>query len=458
MQQTQENSKTVWYKKIPDPMALIFFISVLVYLMHFFIPAGMFERVVESGKTKVVPNSFRLIEDSASLHVFDIFVAIPAGLIKAGPYLFIVFIAGGLFHILQKTGALENAIGVWIHRMGLNKSNIIITICTFIYGFFGIAVGYENNIALVPIAVLIASAIGRSNLIGAMIAVGGIGVGFALSPISPYTVGVAQTIGELPLFSGAPFRFIHVFSALGLLSFYICRLAKKEEFRMQNSGLSKNLSQYSLSLKDILTLASFVLGMGVMLYGVFVHKWYINQIAAVFIIIAIVIGVINGLGANKIVEQMIEGASGVTAGALVIGLAASIDVLLNKAQMIDTIVYYLSSHIQNVPVSIAAIAASVIQGIINLFIPSGSAQALVTMPILIPVADLIGMSRQLMISAFQIGDGLTNLIIPTSGGTLAMIALAKVSYTKWLKHIFPFMVMVYVLSWGFLLVGYYIGF
>lgn len=452
--------KRRWYQNIPDPMVLIFMILVATYLLTFIVPAGQFERIVSNGKTSVVADSFTYLKDVPSVHFFDVFVAIPKGLISAAPYLFIVFIAGGLFHILQRTGALENAIGVAVNRAGVKKRNMIITIGTFIYGFFGVAVGFENNIALVPVAVLISAAVGYSSLVGTVMAVGGIGVGFALSPINPYTVGVAQGIAELPTFSGAWLRVVMVLSSLALLSYYICARVTKMEFKEPESseGLSKDLSDYRLGKKDKLTLCVFLSGLGVMLYGVFVNGWYINEIAGLFLLMAIVIGAVNGLNANAIVKQMMEGASGVTAGALVIGVAASIQVILDQAQIIDTIVHALSSLIKDMPIAISAIVASVVQGVINLFVPSGSGQAMVTMPILIPVADLVGMSRQLMITAFQVGDGLTNLIVPTSGGTLAMLALGRVSYEQWLKAILPFMVFVYALCWVVLFIGQMVGY
>ena len=174
-----------------------------------------------------------------------------------------------------------------------------------------------------------------------------------------------------------------------------------------------------------------------MLYGVFVHKWYINEIAALFIMMAIGVGFVNRIPANHFVEQMMDGAATVTSGALIIGLAASIEVILSQAQVVDTIVNALSALVEGMPTALAAVTASCIQGVINLFIPSGSGQALITMPILIPLADLAQMSRQLMITAFQVGDGLTNLIVPTSGGTLAMLALGRVSYKQWLKAVMP---------------------
>ncbi|UYG03049.1 AbgT family transporter [Halomonas sp. LR3S48] len=463
MQTTEQaltQRKKKWYQTVPDPMVLIFMILLATYALTFVVPAGEYERVEEDGRTVVVPDSFEYLPDVGAISPFDIFVAVPRGLNEASLYLFIVFIAGGLFHILQRTGALENAIGVAVNRVGVERRNIIITAGTFIYGFFGVAVGFENNIALVPIAVLIASAIGCSSLVGTTMAVGGIGIGFALSPINPYTVGVAQGIAELPTFSGAWLRTLLVVSSLALLSFYICKWVVKMDFEEPDNAkaMTKSLDEYQLTKQNKMTLGVFILGLAAMLVGVFTQGWYINEIAGMFLLMAIVIGIVNGLGANEIVAQMMEGAAKVTAGALVIGLAASIQVILNQAQIIDTIVHGLSGLIQGIPGAMSAIMASVVQGAINLFVPSGSGQALVTMPILIPVADLVGMSRQLMITAFQVGDGLTNLIVPTSGGTLAMLALGRVSYVKWLKAILPFMALVYILAWVGLVIGHYVGY
>lgn len=226
--QINTTSKRPWYKSMPDPMVLIFGILVATYLLTFVVPSGAFERAVVDGRTTVIPESFTLLADAPSVHVFDIFVAIPKGLISAAPYLFIVFIAGGLFHILQRSGALENAIGVAVNRVGVQNRNLIITVGTFIYGFFGVAVGFENNIALVPVAVLISAAVGYSSLVGTVMAVGGIGIGFALSPINPYTVGVAQGIAELPTFSGAGLRTALVLASLALLSLFICKKSHKD--------------------------------------------------------------------------------------------------------------------------------------------------------------------------------------------------------------------------------------
>lgn len=456
-------TKRGWFREFPDPMVLIFMVLVAVYLLTFIIPAGEFAREVVDGRSRVISGSFQLITETVPLHFFDLFLAIPQGMINASPFLFIVFIAGGLFHVLQSTGALENVVGVAANKVGAGNStrsrNLIIVLGTFIYGFFGVAVGGENNIALVPVGVLIASAIGCSRLVGVTMAVGGIGIGFALSPISPYTVGVAQSIGELPLFSGWELRTLMVLASLAMLSAYLClRVVKMEFHDDQPVEMSKPLHEYTLSRQDLIILGIFLTGLVTLLTGVFSRGWYIKEITAIFLMMAIVIGFAAGMSANQLVKRMMEGAASVTSGALVIGLAASIPVILQDAQIIDTLVKSLSSVLEGMPVALAAVLTSVIQGVINLFIPSGSAQALITMPILIPLADLIGMSRQLMVSAFQIGDGLTNLFIPTAGGILAMLALGRVSYAQWLPVIVPIMVPIYALCWVLMVAAAYLGY
>ena len=438
--------------KVPDPMVLIFGVLIMAAICTHVVPAGEFERQEVNGQTAVVPGSYHTIEGTPA-GFFDIFLAIPRGLLDASQYLFIVFIAGGLFKVLSDTGALENLVGTTVKKVGLKNRGVIVWITTFVFGFFGIAVGFENNIALIPIAMLVASAIGGSPLIGAGMGVGGIGVGFALSPINPYTVGVSQEIADLPLFSGAALRSALVFIALCAVAAYTNRSIEKYpagEEGEEGLGLSKPVDAYSLDSKDYMVLAVFIAGLGYMLYGVRKYNFYINEIAAVFLAIAIFVGVVCRTKGEDFVAQMMEGASSVTPGALIIGLAASIKIVLQDGMIIDTVIHSLAGTLSALPVALAAIVTTLVQGILNFFIPSGSGQAMVTMPILIPLGDLIGISRQTMVLAFQVGDGLTNLIVPTSGGTLAMLAMGNVSYSDWLKFSTPLMVALYLLSWAFI--------
>lgn len=440
-------------------MVLIFGVLVMSAVVTHILPAGSFEREEIAGQTRVVPGSYHAVQgDPAGL--FDIFLAVPKGLMEASQYLFIVFIAGGLFNVLSSTGALENLVGTIVRKVGLENRGMIIWLTTFVFGFFGVAVGFENNIALVPIAMLVARAIGGSNLVGASMAVGGIGVGFALSPINPYTVGVSQQIADLPMFSGAPVRATLVFLALCIVAWYSVRAIETNPVDPEDDeegGLSKPIDEYTLEARDWKVLTIFVGGLAYMLYGVFTSNWYINEIAATFLAIAIFVGFACRIPGDRFVEIMMEGAASVTAGALIIGLAASIQVVLEEGMIIDTVIQGLAGILSALPVALAAVMTTIVQGVLNFFIPSGSGQAMVTMPILIPLGDLIGITRQTMVLAFQVGDGLTNLIVPTSGGTLAMLAMGRVSYSNWLRFSLPLMIGIYLLSWGFIVGAVVLG-
>ncbi|MBK2124357.1 YfcC family protein, partial [Fangia hongkongensis] len=260
---------TRWYKKVDDPMAIIFYILIIVAILTYIIPSGEFQRVLANGQMEVVTGSYTQIKQTP-VNLFDIFVAIPKGLLAAGQYLFIVFIAGGLFHLLSKTEALENAIGTAVKHIGTKRRHLLIYLSVYLYGIFGVAVGFENNIALVPIAILISSALGLSNVVGACIAVGGIGVGFALSPINPYTIGVAQHMAQLPIFSGALLRTILVFITLSALAYYIVRFVvpkHSEQSSINDLSLKKALSDYKMHLKDWLVISTLFLGIAAIALG-----------------------------------------------------------------------------------------------------------------------------------------------------------------------------------------------
>lgn len=455
-----ESNQSKSFRWIPDPMALIFYILIFTWLLTWIIPAGTFDRVEINGRMGVVADSFHYI-DGGKLSFLDIFFAVPKGMVAASSVIFITLIAGGLFHLLSSTKMLENAVGTMVKNLGRERGGLIVWITTFIFGLLGIAVGYENNIALVPIAVLVGLAIGGDLLVGLGIAIGGIGFGFATSPINPYTVGVSHAIADLPLFSGADVRSIFSFLILCVVAHHNARYLKKIQKNPEKSlakglvtkgdlELAKPLNQYSMSGKDWGILSIFIVGLAVMLYGVFWHKWYINEIAGIFLAITIFAGLVSGLKPNDIVVKFTEGASTVVGGALLIGFARGIQVLLDDARIGDTIINALASHLGDFSVVISSILMSIVHGIINFFIPSGSGQAMATMPIMIPLSDLVGMTRQVAVSAFQVGDGFTNMITPTSGGTLAMLALAGVTYDRWVKFFVPLLLKAYVLAWIFL--------
>lgn len=455
-------SKKRWYHYIPDPMVLIFLILVFVWILTWIIPAGEFDRTEMNGRMAVVADSFHTTEP-AQLSPLALFFAIPKGLVAAANIVFITLIAGGLFHLLSASGALENLVGTVVNRIGSNRRTLLVWVMTYVFGLLGVTVGYENNIALVPIAILIGLAIGGDLIVGLGIAIGGIGFGFATSPINPFTVGVSQDIAEIPLFSGVLLRSLFAVAVLALMAHHTSRYLHKIQQYPEKSltkglstegmKLSKPIDEYRIEGKDWKVLLTFITGLALLLYGVFAHGWYINEIAGIFLMIAVISGLLLGMSAKRIAEYFVEGASAVIGGALLIGLARAIQVLLEQGNIGDTIINALAASIADLPLMLSTILMTLVHGIINVFIPSGSGQAMVTMPIMIPLSDLIGMTRQTAILAFQVGDGFTNMVAPTSGGTLAMLALAGVSYDRWVRFMFPMVIKAYVLSWVFLAIA-----
>lgn len=444
---------------IPDPLTLIVYILLFTWLLTWLIPAGSFDRAEVGGRMMVVANTYHQTE-GGNLSLLEAFFAIPKGMVASASIIFITFIAGGLFHILSTTQMLENAVGTMVRQLGQSRGTLLVWISTFIFGLLGVAVGYENNIALVPIAVLVGLAIGGDLMLGLGIAIGGIGFGFATSPINVYTVGVSHQIAELPMFSGAIVRTIFAFAILALVAHhnarYFAKIRKNPEkslsLGLSTAGLAlaKPIESYSMRKQDWLILSIFLIGLAAMLYGVFFKKWYINEIAGIFLLMAILSGVVMGMRPNEIAKTFSEGAAKVASGALLIGFARAIQVVLESGGIGDTIIHSLASGLGDFSITVSTILMSIVHGIINFFIPSGSGQAVATMPIMIPLSDLIGMSRQVAVSAFQVGDGFTNMITPTSGGTLAMLALVGMPYDRWVKFFLPLLLKAYVLAWGFL--------
>ncbi len=452
--------KKKWYERIPHPVVMLFGMIVFATLLSYILPAGSFERVLADGRQRVVPGSFQYI-DQNPVSFKNMFVALPLGFKTASDIIFIVLASGIMFGILEKSGMIENAIGSLVRKMGLERRMLLVVFMTYLFGMLGVAVGYENNIAMIPIAAILALAIGGDLIVAAGISVAAITVGFGLSPINPYTVGTGHTIAEMPLFSGALYRSIMCFGGLSILAVfnvtYFKRLIKNPEKSLglgldtEGFSLSKPVEEYVMSPNNWSILAIFIGGLSVMLYGIFAHSWYINDITAVFLMIAIAAGIASRMNATRISEIALKSISVVAPGAFMVGYATTIKVILELGNVSDTIAFNLSNMLTTVPIYGSAILMSISQCVMNFMIPSGSGQALATLPIMIPVGELVGLTRQTSILAYQIGDGVTNLINPTLGGLIAMLALCRVPFDRWLRFIFPLMLILLIFSWLFLI-------
>lgn len=458
--------KRKWYDYIPHPVIMLFSILVLAAIMSHLLPAGEYARELIDGRQRVIPGSYAKVK-ATPVSFFGLFKALPAGFKTAAPIIFVVLTSGIMFGILEKTGMIENAVGSIIRKMGLKRRYLLVVLMTFLFGLLGVVVGYENNIAMVPIAAVVSLALGGDLMLAAGLSVGAITVGFGLSPVNPYTVGMGHKIAELPLFSGAELRTALCFLALSLTAWYnvryFKRLVKDEETSLakgiETKGfkLSKPLGEYEMSFNNMIVGSIFLLGLGVMLYGIFTHHWYFTEISAIFIIIAIAAGLAARMSGEMMSETALKSVAVVAPGAFMVGYATAIKEVLEMGHISDTISYSLSLLLTDLPVTLSAIGMSLSQSLINMLIPSGSGQALATLPIMIPLGDVIGLTSQTTILAFQIGDGVTNLFNPALGGLIAMLSMCRIPFDRWLRFIFPLVGMILILSWVFLVGAVWMG-
>ncbi len=452
-------TKKTWYERIPHPVVMLFGIIVFTALLSYILPAGSYERELVDGRQRVVSGSYQVIA-STPLSFLDIFRAIPLGFKSAVEIIFVVFAGGIMFGVLEKSKMVENTVGTIVKKMGVERKYLIVILMTYLFGSLGVFVGYETNIAMVPIAAFLSLALGGDLILAAGISVAAITVGFGLSPINPYTVGTGHKIAEMPLFSGAELRSALCFLGLSLLAFYNIRYLKRLENGDKSLGadldasglqLSKPISEYSISANNWLVLVIFIVGLGVMLYGVFNWNWLFIEIAAIFILIAIASGLAARMNGTVLSETILKAVATVAPGAFMVGFATSIKVVMEMGNISDTIAHNLSQMLMGLPTYVSAVFMSLSQSVINLFIPSGSGQALATLPIMIPLGELLGLTRQTTIFAFQIGDGLTNLFNPALGGLIAMLSFCRVPFDRWLRFILPITLWLLLCAWLVLL-------
>lgn len=443
------------FSRIPHAITMLFGIIVLVSILTYILPAGTYERILVNGRSTVVPNSYKTIT-STPIGLLEMFKAIPLGFKAAVEIIFIVLAGGIMFGFMEKSKAVENTVGTLIKNLGLQRKNLIIVIMTFIYGLLGVAVGYENNIAMVPIAAVLSMALGGDLILAAGISVGAMTIGFGLSPINPYTVGTGHKLAELPMFSGAPLRSVLCFLGLSLMAFYNVRYFRKicndptkslaKGLNTQNLTLSKPIEDYSLSPNNWLVIGIFICGLLGILYGVFNLNWHINELSAVFLMIALSCGLVSKMSATVMSETTLKAVALAAPGAFMVGFATTIKVLMEMGNIGDTISYQLSTILEGLPLYASAICMSISQSVINFFIPSGSGQALATLPVMLPLGESLGLTRQITILAFQIGDGLSNLVNPTLGGLIAMLSMCRVPIDRWIRFIFPVLMLLLILA------------
>lgn len=439
--------------KNPHAYVIVFSLIVVAVILTWILPAGEYDRIVDSasGRTIVDPESFRYVE-SNGITLFEMLKAIPRGIAESVSIITFIFIISGAISVIRATGALDGGMLYLIDKLR-GKDTLLLVLVTFLFSLVGAAFGFaEETIPFIPLGVALALGLGYDRVVGFHIVRTAAWIGFAGAFLNPFTIGVAQSIAELPLFSGVIYRlFCYViFFVIGML--FILNYAKKvkqdpsksiihgydgdrnpDEFHLHNIG--------EFTRRHKLVLLIFSVNVILLIYGVIKHGWYTVELSALFLGFGILMGVVGGLSPNQLAKELSKGMGGVTFGALIVGFARAIVIILQDGMILDTIIHGLSTPLIGMGTSLSLVGMFVIQSLINFFIGSGSGQAAATMPIMVPLSDVIGVTRQSTVLAFQFGDGITNMLWPSM---IYYLAFADIPYNKWFPHILRLVLMLTV--------------
>jgi uncharacterized ion transporter superfamily protein YfcC len=453
-----------------DSLALIFSFIVFAQLLSYVVSQGEFDREPfpdNPNRMMVVAGTYDTVaaDEQVTLPAWHFLIGITKGLADAQDIIFLIFIVGGVIEILRKSGAIDAVLHRSVARLG-HSPWILILGCfvMFSLGSFTIGMG-EEYVPLIPIIVTMCLAMRMDGVVAMGLVWIPYGVGWGCAGINPFGVLIAQNIAGVPLTSGWEFRLVMMTAFLALSFHHLYRYAMKVQ-RDPAASLVANVD-YSTGFEppaDIAMTASrtvilvvFMLGLVAFVYGAANHGWYINELNAVFLAIGLVAAAIARISPGETSRTFLEGAAKMVAPALIVGFARAIAIVLEDGQIIDTIVYSIAGLLEGQPAEVSAVGMLVVQSLCNFFIPSGTGQAFVTMPIMSPLATLTGVPQQTAVLAFQFGDGFMNMIVPTSALVMGALALGKVPYTAWFRFVGPLMLKILALAAVFLVLSIHIG-
>jgi uncharacterized ion transporter superfamily protein YfcC len=312
----------------------------------------------------------------------------------------------------------------------------------------------EELIAFIPVLLLLVRQLGFTPLVAVAMSLGAAAIGAAFSPVNPFQVIIAQKVAELPPASGLGFRLAFLLPALALWIWGTMSYARRT--RVPSEASVEPVSA-PLDQRDLVVLCSILLAFAIYIYGAQRLGWEFDELAALFFIVGLLAGLLRGLGLGGTAEAFVDGFKSMAFAGLLIGFARAIYVVLNEGQVVDTVVQGLFTPIAGLPATLSALGMMGVQAAIHVPVPSTSSQAVLTLPLLVPLSDLIGLSRQVTVLAYQYGAGLCEIVTPTNGALMAMLAAAGVRYEQWLKFVLPLYVLLMALAVVAVMVGVAVG-
>lgn len=433
--------------KLPHIYILLFGLIAICTILTWIIPAGEFDRVVnEAGRTVAVAGTFHTV-DPTPVGLFQMFQEIYNGFSNAAGVIFFVFISYASINIIISSGAFNGLVAALLKMLKGKARVAIIPVFLVIIGAASSVLGlFEEWFPFIPVFAGIAVAMGFDAVVGLAIVAVGAGMGYSGAAMNPFTVGIAQGIAEVAPMSGMGFRVFSHACMIVVASILIIRYALKVQADptksvvygddIQSEMSADDLENSAFGIREKLVLLVMLVGVIVVIYGCMTYGWYFAELSAVFMIMGIVSAIVMGWGPDVIGQKFEKGFTDVAMACMMIGLARGILMVLQAGTIIDSVVYYLSLPLASFPAWLCGVAMLVMQTILNFLIPSGSGQAATSMPIMAPLADLLGLQRDVAVLAFQFGDGLSNIFWPT-GFAAVMAGMAGVKVSKWWKFITP---------------------
>ena len=415
------------------PLVLLIGCLLVAAALTHILPAGSFERRddPDTGRRVVVAGTYHRT-DPAPVGPFQALVAIPRGLAEAGGVIFFVFLVGGGFAVVEQTGASTRAVQQVVARLGRSQALVIPLACAA-FGLGGMLIQMsEELLAFVPVLLLLTARLGYPPVVACAISIGASAVGAAFSPVNPFQVVIAQKVAGLPVGSGLGFRLGILVLAMALWTWGTARYANRA--RTEPPGASAGPAPVEpVHPRDLAILGVVLTAFVLFIVGARRWGWDFPEFSALFFLMGVAAGLIGRRGVAGTADGFVDGFRSMAYAAMLIGFARAIFVVLDDGRVIDTIVHGLFAPIARLPLALSAIGMMGVQALLHVPVPSTSGQAVLTMPVLTPLSDLLGLSRQVTVLAYQYGAGLTELLSPTNGALMAMLAAAGVRYGDWLR-------------------------
>ena len=456
---------------LPHTFIILFAIIVLCAIMTWIIPAGSFDYMENAdGRSVAIAGTWHTVDDVSPVGPFRVFELVYEGMVDAADIAFLVFITYASVVFVIKSGAFDGAVAALLKVFKGKSSLITIPVFMLVIGLGSSTIGmFEEWLPFIPVFAAIYVGMGYDALVGLAVIAFGAGMGYSGAMMNPFTVGVAQGIAEVTYMSGSGYRLICHLCMWAVASAFTMRYANKvkddptksylygTKLEELTSDKAVDVENLEFGIKQKLVLADLIIVILIVVWGVIKAGWYFSQICAIFIIMAIICAIIMKWDLNTIGTTFATGFQEATTAAIMIGIARGVKLVLVEGGIIDTVVYGFTLPLSHLPAWLCAIAMLIMQTLLNFFIPSGSGQAAVSMPIMAPVADLLGLTRDTAVLAFQFGDGLSNIIWPTAYAAV-MAGLAGVPLEKWWKFAFKLFGLIVVVQAILMVVAVVINF